>query len=54
MIRPGPIQGEAVSPLIRRRQGREPITYPHPDLEPVLKRSYGMVLYQEQGMRAAW
>ncbi|MCA1723673.1 MAG: error-prone DNA polymerase, partial [Thermomicrobia bacterium] len=51
LIRPGPIQGASVSPLILRRQGREPVTYPHPDLEPILKRSYGVVLYQEQGMR---
>ncbi|MCA1667223.1 MAG: error-prone DNA polymerase, partial [Thermomicrobia bacterium] len=53
LIRPGPIQGASVSPLILRRQGREPVTYPHPDLEPILKRSYGVVLYQEQGMRCA-
>lgn len=53
LIRPGPIQGEAVNPLIRRRQGREEITYPHPDLEPILRRSYGTVLDQEQGMRCA-
>jgi error-prone DNA polymerase len=53
LIRPGPIQGASVSPLIRRRQGKEPVTYPHPDLEPVLKRSYGVVLFQEQGMRCS-
>lgn len=53
LIRPGPIQGNAVHPLIRRRRGREPITYPHPDLEPVLRQSYGTLLFQEQGMRAA-
>ncbi len=53
LIRPGPIQGDAVHPLIRRRQGKEEVTYPHPDLEPVLKRSYGTVLYQEQGMRCS-
>ncbi len=53
LIRPGPIQGASVSPLILRRQGREPVTYPHPDLEPILERSYGVVLYQEQGMRCA-
>ena len=53
LIRPGPIQGAAVHPLIRRRQGREPVTYPHPDLEPILRRSYGVVLYQEQGMAIA-
>ena len=53
LIRPGPIQGDAVHPLIRRRQGVEEITYPHKDLESVLKRSYGTLLFQEQGMRAA-
>ena len=53
IIRPGPIIGQAVHPLIRRRQGKEEVTYPHPDLEPALKRSYGVVLYQEQGMRCA-
>lgn len=53
LIRPGPIQGHAVQPLIRRRLGREPITYPHPSLEPILRRSYGTVLYQEQGMQIA-
>jgi error-prone DNA polymerase len=53
LIRPGPIQGASVSPLILRRQGREPVTYPHPDLEAILSRSYGVVLYQEQGMRCA-
>ncbi|MDQ2785459.1 MAG: error-prone DNA polymerase, partial [Chloroflexota bacterium] len=53
LIRPGPIQGDAVHPLIRRRQGKEDVTYPHPDLKPVLERSYGTVLYQEQGMRCA-
>jgi len=53
LIRPGPIQGDAVHPLIRRRQGKEDVSYPHPDLKPVLERSYGTVLYQEQGMRCA-
>jgi len=53
LIRPGPIQGDAVHPLIRRRQGLEEVTYPHDDLEPVLARSYGTLLFQEQGMRAA-
>jgi len=53
LIRPGPIQGDAVHPLIRRRQGKEEVTYPHDDLKPVLERSYGTLLFQEQGMRAA-
>ena len=48
IIRPGPIQGNAVHPYIRRKQGREPVTYPHPLLEPVLKDTLGVILYQEQ------
>ena len=53
LIRPGPIQGEMVHPYIRRRQGREPVTYLHPDLEPVLSRTLGVPLFQEQGMKVA-
>src|SRR5579859_4586768 len=48
IIRPGPIQGNAVHPYIRRRQGREPVTYAHPLLEPILKDTLGVILYQEQ------
>ena len=48
IIRPGPIQGNAVHPYIRRKQGREPVTYPHPLLERVLKDTLGVILYQEQ------
>ena len=48
LIRPGPIKGNMVDPFIRRRLGREPVSYPHPDLEGVLKRTYGVVVYQEQ------
>ncbi len=53
IIRPGPIQGEMVHPYIRRRRGEEPVTYLHPDLEPVLKRTLGVPLFQEQGMKVA-
>ncbi len=53
IIRPGPIQGNAVHPFLRRRQGLEPVTYVHPSLEPVLKDSMGVILYQEQVMRIA-
>jgi len=53
IIRPGPIQGDMVHPYIRRRQGREPVDYPHPKLEPVLERTLGVPLFQEQGMRMA-
>lgn len=53
IIRPGPIQGDMVHPYIRRRRGLEPVTYPHPKLEPVLERTLGVPLFQEQGMRLA-
>ncbi len=53
IIRPGPIQGEAVHPLIDRRAGREPVTYWDPRLEPILSRTYGVVLFQEQLLRIA-
>ncbi|KNX37917.1 error-prone DNA polymerase [Luteipulveratus halotolerans] len=53
LIRPGPIQGGAVHPYIRRRTGEEPITYPHPLLEPVLRRTKGVPLFQEQLMQMA-
>src|SRR4029077_11999257 len=48
IIRPGPIQGNAVHPYIRRKQGREEVTYPHPLLEPILRDTLGVILYQEQ------
>jgi error-prone DNA polymerase len=53
LIRPGPIQGNVVHPYIRRRRGEEPVTYLHPSLEPVLERTLGVPLFQEQGMRLA-
>jgi error-prone DNA polymerase len=53
LIRPGPIQGEMVHPYLRRRAGEEPVTYPHPTLEPILKRTLGIPLFQEQGMQVA-
>src|SRR5262249_9027638 len=53
LIRPGPIQGQSVHPYLARRAGREPITYAHPCLEPILKRTLGVPLFQEQGMRIA-
>jgi DNA polymerase III alpha subunit len=53
IIRPGPIQGNAVHPFLRRKQGLEPVTYLHPSLEPVLRDSMGVILYQEQVMRIA-
>jgi error-prone DNA polymerase len=53
IIRPGPIQGNAVHPYLRRRQGIEPVTYLHPCLEPVLRETLGVILYQEQVMQVA-
>ncbi len=53
IIRPGPIQGGSVHPYIRRRHGREPVTYPHPLLEPALKKTLGVPLFQEQLMAMA-
>jgi len=53
IIRPGPIVGNMVHPYLRRRQKREPVTYPHPSLEPVLKRTLGVPLFQEQLLRVA-
>jgi error-prone DNA polymerase len=53
IIRPGPIVGKMVNPYLKRRQGREPVTYPHPSLEPVLARTLGVPLFQEQLLRMA-
>jgi error-prone DNA polymerase len=53
LIRPGPIQGKAVHPYLRRRQGREPVTYLHPLLEPILRDTLGVILYQEQILEIA-
>lgn len=53
LIRPGPIQGGAVNPYIRRRRGREPVTYLHPLLRPALEKTLGIPLFQEQLMQIA-
>ena len=53
IIRPGPIVGKMMHPYMRRRQGREDVTYPHATLEPVLKRTLGVPLFQEQLLRIA-
>ncbi len=53
IIRPGPIVGKMVHPYLRRRQGREPVDYLHPSLEPVLRRTLGVPLFQEQLLRIA-
>jgi error-prone DNA polymerase len=51
IIRPGPIAGDMAHPFLRRRLGREAVTYPHPSLIPVLKRTLGVPLFQEQLLR---
>jgi error-prone DNA polymerase len=53
IIRPGPIVGQMVNPYLKRRQGREPVDYLHPSLEPVLARTLGVPLFQEQLLRMA-
>ncbi|MEI7859940.1 MAG: error-prone DNA polymerase [Acidimicrobiales bacterium] len=53
LIRPGPIQGNAVHPYIRRRNGTEPVTYLHPLMQPALERTLGVPLFQEQLMQIA-
>jgi error-prone DNA polymerase len=53
IIRPGPIVGKMVHPYLARRNGEEPVTYPHPSLEPILRRTLGVPLFQEQLLRIA-
>ena len=53
IIRPGPIVGKMVNPYLSRRAGREAVRYPHPSLEPILKRTLGIPLFQEQLIRIA-
>ena len=53
IIRPGPIVGQMVNPFLMRRQGRQAVVYPHPSLEPVLERTLGVPLFQEQLLRMA-
>jgi len=53
IVRPGPIQGGMVHPYLKRRQGLEPVRYPHPALEPILERTLGVPIFQEQVMAAA-
>jgi len=53
IIRPGPIAGKMVHPYFERRQGRQEVTYPHPCLEPILERTLGVILFQEQILRIA-
>src|SRR6201998_3520038 len=53
IIRPGPIVGKMMHPYMNRRQGKEPVTYAHPSLEPILERTLGVPLFQEQLLRIA-
>jgi error-prone DNA polymerase len=53
IIRPGPLQGNMVHPYLKRRQGLEPVDYLHPALQPVLKETMGVILYQEQILQVA-
>ena len=53
IIRPGPIVGQMVHPYLKRRQGQEPVEYPHPSLQPILERTLGVPLFQEQLLRMA-
>lgn len=53
IVRPGPITGGMVHPYLRRRHGEEAVIYPHPSLEPVLKKTLGVPLFQEQVMKLA-
>ena len=53
IVRPGPIQGDMVHPYLRRRNGEEPVDYPSPDVERVLKRTLGVPIFQEQVMQLA-
>lgn len=53
LIRPGPIQSGTVHPYLKRRQGREKVTYWHPSLEPILAKTYGVLLFQEDVLRIA-
>ena len=53
IVRPGPIQGDMVHPYLRRREGREPMVYPTPELERVLGKTLGVPLFQEQAMQVA-
>ena len=53
IVRPGPIQGDMVHPYLRRRNGEDPVTYPSPEVERVLKRTLGVPIFQEQVMQIA-
>lgn len=51
LFRPGPVEGNIVESYLKRRNGQEPVTYPHETLVPILKETYGVILFQEQVLR---
>src|SRR5207245_8705357 len=53
LIRPGPITGGMVQPLLRRRRGEEKVVFAHPCLEPILGKTYGVPVFQEQAIKLA-
>ena len=53
IVRPGPIQGDMVHPYLRRREGKDPVNFPSPEMEKILKRTLGVPLFQEQAMKIA-
>ncbi len=53
IVRPGPIQGDMVHPYLRRREGKDPVEFPSPEMEKILKRTLGVPLFQEQAMKIA-
>ena len=53
LFRPGPLQAEMIGPFIRRRHGHEAVAVPHPAMEPILRRTYGVIVYQEQVIEVA-
>ncbi len=53
LFRPGPLQADMIAPFIRRRHGREPVSVPHPAMERILRRTYGVIVYQEQVIEVA-
>ncbi|BAH39775.1 error-prone DNA polymerase [Gemmatimonas aurantiaca T-27] len=53
LIRPGPLQGQMVHPYLRRRAKEEAVDYPHPDVKPILERTFGVPIFQEQAMQVA-
>ncbi|MGC9319278.1 MAG: DNA polymerase III subunit alpha, partial [Armatimonadota bacterium] len=53
LFRPGPVQADMITPYVLRKHGLQQVTYPHPDLEPILQSTFGVVIYQEQVLRIA-